>query len=55
MNILITGADGVIGKEIVNELQKIKKYKIYLISIKKKYKNMAKIKSLCQNLTKPIK
>ena len=34
MNILITGADGVIGKEIVNELQKIKKWKEKIIGFR---------------------
>ena len=55
MNILITGSDGVIGKEIVNELKKVKKYQIYSIGNKNKYKNIKKIRYFYQNLTKPIK
>ena len=55
MDILITGSDGVIGKEIANELKKIKKYKFYLMSNKKRYKNRKKIKIFYQNLTRPIK
>ena len=53
MKILITGTNGVIGKEIVNQLSKNRKYKLYLLS-NKKNKSKKRFKSFYQNLTKPI-
>ena len=53
MNILITGYDGVIGKEIANLLIKEKKHKLYLFS-KKKLKKVEKQKLYYQDLTKTI-
>ena len=53
MNILITGYDGVIGKEIANLLIKDKKHKLYLFS-KKKLKKINKHKLYYQYLTKTI-
>ncbi len=52
MKIMITGADGVVGKEIAWLLSKNKKNDLYLFCNKKKKKNKKKI--FYQNLTKPI-
>ena len=56
MKILISGADGVIGKEITNKLKKNRKYKLFLLSNKK---NKRRIKNnmnfIQQDITKPIK
>ena len=52
MRILISGADGVVGREIANQLSKNKKYKLFLLSNKKK--NKKKNKLFYQDLTKPI-
>ena len=54
MRILITGSNGVVGKEIVNLLSKDKKYKLVLLTNKKIKKNKKKIKLYYQDLTKPI-
>ena len=56
MKILISGSDGVIGKEITNQLKKNRKYKLFLLSNKK---NKRRIKNnmnfVQQDITKPIK
>ena len=52
MKILISGVDGVVGGEIVNQLNKNKKYKLFLLS--NKNKNKKKVKLLYQDLAKPI-
>jgi|TARA_Y100000294_G_scaffold177963_1_gene205946 nucleoside-diphosphate-sugar epimerase len=54
MRILITGSNGVVGKEIVNLLSKDKKNELYLLTNKKIKKNKKKIKLFYQDLTKPI-
>ena len=54
MRILITGADGIIGKEIAHLLGKHKKYKLVLFTRRKVKKNKKKIKSFYQDLTKAI-
>ncbi len=53
MRILITGSGGLIGKEIVYQLSKNKKYDLNLLSNKRI--NKKKIKFFYQNLLKPIK
>ena len=53
MRILITGSGGLIGKEIVYQLSKNKKYDLNLLS-NKRIKNKKK-KLFYQNLLKPIK
>ncbi len=53
---MITGTDGIVGKEIVHQLSKNKSYKLFLLSnskINKKSKKK-KIKLLHQDLTKPV-
>ena len=57
MRILITGAGGSVGRDIVNQLSKNKNYELFLLSnkkIKKRSKNSNKFKFLYQNLTKHI-
>ena len=54
MRILITGSDGVVGKEIVHLLGKNKKYKLVLLTNRKVKKSKKKIKSFYQDLTKTI-
>jgi len=53
MRILISGADGNVGKEIVNQLAKKKKYELFLFT-NKKNKRIKNFKLFYQNLTKPI-
>jgi nucleoside-diphosphate-sugar epimerase len=52
MKILITGSNGVVGKEIAYLLNKSKKYNLILFTNNKKIKNKKKI--FYQDLTKPI-
>lgn len=52
MQILITGSNGVVGREIVHLLGKNKKYNLILLTNNKKKKNKKKI--FYQDLTKPI-
>ena len=54
MRILITGSDGVVGKEIVRIFSKDNNYKLFLLTNKKVKKNKKKIKLFYQDLTKPI-
>ena len=55
MRILISGSNGVIGKEIVYQLSKDKKYKLFLLSNKKvKEKRKENINFFYQDITKPI-
>ena len=53
MRILISGVDGNVGREIVNQLTKKKKYKLFLFT-NKKNKKIENFKIFYQNLTKPI-
>ena len=55
MNILITGSDGVVGKEIMHLFRRDKKYKLFLLANKKINKNKKKNNFFYQDLTKPIK
>ena len=56
MKILISGYDGVIGKEITNKLKKNKRYKLFLLSNKKKKRKLkSNINFIQQDITKPIK
>ena len=56
MKILISGSDGVIGKEITNKLKKNKRYKLFLLSNKKKKRKLKNnINFIQQDITKPIK
>ena len=56
MKILITGTNGIVGKEIANKLIKYKKFKVFRSSNKKSKKTLHKKNYfLNQNLTKPIK
>ena len=54
MRILITGSNGVVGKEIAHLLGKDKKYKLVLFTNRKVKKSRKKIKSFYQDLTKTI-
>ena len=52
MKVLITGSDGVVGKEIVNEFKNYKNYN--LIEFSNKKKKQKKNKVFYQDLTKKI-
>ena len=52
MRIMITGSEGVVGKEITKLFRRDKKYKLFLLTNKK---NKKKSKLFYQDLTKPIK
>ena len=54
MRVLITGANGMVGKEIVYLLSKVKKYKLFLFTNKRVKKGKKKIKLFYQDLAKPI-
>ena len=56
MKIMITGASGIVGKELAHQLKKNEKYKIFLLSNSKiKIKNKKdKFTALKQDLTKPL-
>ena len=54
MRVLITGANGMVGKEIVYLLSKVKKYKLFLFTNKRVKKSKKKIKLFYQDLAKPI-
>ena len=56
MKIMITGASGIVGKELAHQLKKNEKYKIFLLSNSKiKIKNKKdKFTVLKQDLTKPL-
>ena len=53
MRILISGVDGNVGREIVNQLAKKKIYELFLLT-NKKNKKIKNFKIFYQNLTKPI-
>ena len=52
---MITGANGIVGKEIANQLIKNKEYELFLLSNSKINIKNKKIKLLKQDLTKPIR
>ena len=54
MRVLITGSNGVVGKEIANLLGKDKKYKLFLLTNKITKIKKKQVKRYYQDLTKPI-
>ena len=55
MKVMVTGVNGILGKEIVNLLSKNKSYQLVLLSNSKiNYKNKKNIKLIKQDLTKSL-